>query len=458
MTTPGNGHVTVAIIGGGFTGLAAAYDLARSGVAVTLLEAEKQLGGLASTFEVGGQQLERFYHHWFTNDEHVLNLVDELGLRELVTFRPSKTDIYHGKNFFRLSTPLDVLRFSPLRLVDRIRLGLLVLRARRVKHWNELEDMTAEEWLRALGGESVYRVVWEPLLRGKFGTFADDISAVWFWNKLKLRGGSRGSRGEEQLAYLRGGFATIVNALAEKIEAAGASIRTSSRVESIARSDGKWNIRFAGGELTADTVIATPALPLIGEMIKDWARAETLKRLNRIHYLANVCLVLELSRSLSNSYWVSVADPEFPFVAVIEHTNFEEAATYAGKHVVYLSKYLPHTDRLYRMHEDEVLDFAMPHLQRMFPDFSRDWIVQHHVWRARWAQPVMERRYSSLIPEDEAAEGFYIASMAQIYPEDRGTNYAVREGRRIARMVANALAERQSDGAKARLARAAASD
>lgn len=456
MTQPATGHATVAVVGGGFTGLAAAYDLAQRGIAVTVLEAERQLGGLASTFEVGGQELERFYHHWFTNDEHVLSLVEELGLRDLVTFRPSKTDIYHAKNFFRLSTPLDVLRFTPLGLADRLRLGLLVLRARRVKHWKELEEMTAEQWLRALGGQNVYRIVWEPLLRGKFGTFADEISAVWFWNKLKLRGGSRGSRGEEQLAYLRGGFATLIHELAERIEAAGGSIRTSTRVESITRSEGLWHIRSADGELTADAVIATPALPLIGELIADWADAALLERLNRIQYLGNVCVVLELSRSLSNSYWVSVADPEFPFVAVIEHTNFEQAASYAGRHVVYLSKYLPHTDLLYGMSPDEVLDFSVPHLKRMFPDFRVEDVVRHHVWKARWAQPVVERRYGSLIPDDEVAEGFYVATMAQIYPEDRGTNYAVREGRRIAGVVAEALARRPVYGPQGRQARAAA--
>ena len=192
---------TIVIIGGGFSGLAAAYDLARHGFAVEVLESDREVGGLAGSFDVGGTRLEKFYHHWFTNDRHVMDLIDELGQQGNVRLKPTQTGMYFAHNFYRLSSPLDVLRFTPLNLVDRVRLGLMVLRARKVSHWKELEALTAQEWLRTIGGEQVYRIVWEPILRGKFGPYADDISAVWFWNKLKLRGGSRSTGGGESLAY-----------------------------------------------------------------------------------------------------------------------------------------------------------------------------------------------------------------------------------------------------------------
>jgi protoporphyrinogen oxidase len=156
-----------------------------------------------------------------------------------------------------------------------------------------------------------------------------------------------------------------------------------------------------------------------------------------------VCLVLELDRSLSSTYWLNVNDPNFPFVGVIEHTNFERPETYGGKHIVYLSKYLPHTEALYAMSPDEVLEFALPHLQRMFPKLQRSWIQRHHVWKARWSQPVVEQHYSRLIPSAEGPlPGLHLCSMAQIYPEDRGTNYAVREGRKMGRQVAGLLANK----------------
>lgn len=423
-------HIT--IIGAGFTGLTAAYELLKKGIAVTVLEAEPEIGGLAAAFDVGGEKLDRFYHHWFTNDLEVMGLIEELGLTHKVEISPTNTGVYYANNFFKLSTPWDLLNFTPLNFFDRIRLGLLALRARRVKDWRKLEGKTAHEWLKELGGENVYRVVWQPLLKGKFGPYAQEVSAVWFWNKLKLRGGSRGKGGEERLAYFKGGFVALAEALADKIREMGGRIELNTAVQTISKADNIWKIETGNGVYTADRVIATTALPLIADMIASWAPAQYVADLRRIQYIGNVCLVLELDRPLSDTYWLNVNDPSFPFVGVIEHTNFERPETYGNRHIVYLSKYLPHTDRLYAMSADEFLEFALPFLKTMFPDLDRSWILAHHLWRARWSQPVVEKHYSTLIPaEDGPLEGFHICSMAQIYPEDRGTNYAIREGRRI---------------------------
>jgi protoporphyrinogen oxidase len=431
----------VAVVGAGFTGLAAAYELATHGIAVTVYEAEPEIGGLASAFEVGGEKLDRFYHHWFTSDKDVMRLIDELGLMDRVRINPSRTGVYYASTLFNLSTPWDLLNFTPLALADRIRLGLLALRARRVKNWQELEDRTAADWLLELGGERVYRVVWEPLLKGKFGSLAEQISAVWFWNKLMLRGGSRGKGGTERLAYFRGGFVALAEAMAARIREFGGRVETSSVVTAIRPDNTRWELDVPQGTVRADRVIVTTALPLIADMVSGWASDEYLAELRRIRYLANVCLVLELDRSLSSTYWLNVNDPAFPFVGVIEHTNFERAEMYAGRHIVYLSKYLPHTYFLYEKSADEILDYALPFLQKIFPALDRSWILRHHVWKARWAQPVVERNYSRLIPaETGPIPGFHICSMAQIYPEDRGTNYAVREGRRIGARVAASIA------------------
>jgi protoporphyrinogen oxidase len=194
--------------------------------------------------------------------------------------------------------------------------------------------------------------------------------------------------------------------------------------------------------VSSDRVIFTTSLPLIAEMIQSWANPAYLESLNRIQYLGNICLVLELGHPLSKTYWLNVNDPSFPFVGVIEHTNFERPETYGGHHIVYLSKYLPHTDKLYSMTADQFLEYAIPFLSKMFPNFNRSWIYKHHLWKARWSQPVVEKYYGSFIPSEEGpAEGMHICSMAQIYPEDRGTNYAIREGRRIGIKIAKQLAK-----------------
>jgi protoporphyrinogen oxidase len=440
VTTDGAGPHAV-IIGAGFCGLTAAHELAKRGIRVTVLEQEPEIGGLAGSFVVNGTRLEKFYHHWFTSDHFIVELIHELGAGDQIVLRSTRTGIFYANSIFRLSSPLDVLRFDPLPPIDRIRLGLLAVRARRIRDWRKLENLSAAKWLRQMTGKKVYEVVWEPLLRGKFGLYAEDVSAVWFWNKLKLRGGSRSKGGGEKLAYYRGGFAALADRLAAQIRERGGTIRTGAPVTQLVASETQClGVVVEGEFLPADIVVATPALPIVADLLAPHLSRDYVAGLRRIKYLANLCLVLELDRSLSRTYWLNVNDPEFPFVGVIEHTNFEPPETYGGRHVVYLSKYLPETESYFRMSNEEVLSYTLPYLKRIFPTFDREWIRVYHVWRARHSQPVVECNYSQLIPTyTTPLLGLYIASMAQIYPEDRGTNYAVREGRRVAACAVDAL-------------------
>lgn len=440
-TTTRGSRPHVVVIGAGFCGLAAAYELGRQGIRVTVLECDRDIGGLAGSFTAGGVRLEKFYHHWFTNDVHVMGLIEELGQSDLVLLRPTRTGMYYANHFFKLSTPLDLLRFSPLPIWCRIRLGLLAWRASRIRDWRSLEDRTAADWLREMVGERVYRVVWEPLLEGKFGELAEEVAAVWFWNKLKLRGGSRGKGGREQLAYYRGGFAALAETLADAVRAQGGEIRTGSPVRGL-----QVDSRRVTGVVTpeaifaSDAVIATPALPIVADLVEPHVPGEYIERLRRIRYLANVCVVLELDRSLSDIYWLNVNDPSFPFVGVIEHTNFEPASTYAGRHIVYLSRYLPESDAFYRMADRATVGFTLEHLRRMFPDLTDERVLAAHVWRAPYAQPVVECGYRRLVPDMRTPlANLFLATMAQIYPEDRGTNYAIRQGREVARAFATEL-------------------
>jgi protoporphyrinogen oxidase len=316
---------------------------------------------------------------------------------------------------------------------------MMTLRARAVRDWRKLEQITARDWLIGIGGREVYEVVWEPLLRGKFGRYAEQISAVWFWNKLNLRGGSRDRSGKEKLVYFRGGFLTLAQALAREIERIDGTILTDTPAIGIEMSGERpRGVITPHGLVNASTVIATPALPIIAGILEPHLPGDYVAGLREIEYLANICLVLELDRSLSDTYWLNVNDPSFPFVGVIEHTNLEDAATYRGRHIVYLSKYLPRDDDLYRLSDAEFLRYALPYLRRMFPRFDESWIQDYKAWRADYAQPIVGLNYSRKIPDIKGpVPGLYIATMAQIYPEDRGTNYAVRQGREIAAIVSN---------------------
>ncbi|MAD29257.1 MAG: amine oxidase [Woeseiaceae bacterium] len=427
----------IIIIGAGFTGLSLAYDLALAGHKVLVLESMSNVGGLASTFEVEGERLEKFYHHWFTNDVHVMSLIRDLGKSDSVRFRDTRTGVYFGNKFFKLSRPIDLLRFKPLSLRGRLRLGLLAIRVRFVREWMRLETTSASDWLIKMAGEEVYRVVWAPLLRGKFGEAASEVSAVWMWNKLKLRGGSRGKKGGEQLAYYQGGFGRLLDDLVEGIKLHGGNVITDSKVTGVDVENGKvTGVHTENLSYLAENVVVTAPLPVIADMLAPHISDTSLQKLKRIKYLANICIVLELNRSLSETYWLNVNDPSFPFVAVIEHTNFEDKDLYGGRHIIYLSKYLPETAELFQMSDAEAVSYAVNNLKRMFPEFNLDWTLNASVWRGQYSQPIVEKNYSELIPEYETeVAGLYINTMAQIYPEDRGTNYAIRQGREMARRM-----------------------
>lgn len=433
--------IDAAIVGAGFTGLSAALQLSRKGYKVCVLEQDQEPGGLAGSFWVGNERLEKFYHHWFTNDVHIMDLIASLGREDRILKRPTRTGMYYAHQFYKLSSPKDVLTFTPLSFINRLRLGYVALAARRVKDWKSLEKYTAKEWLLKHCGEQVYRVVWEPLLIGKFGVYADEVSAVWFWNKLKLRGGSRGQAGEEVLAYYKGGFAALADDIVEEIRKQGGEVKLSTAVHGITTGDGRvTGLKTSRGTVEARSVLLTTPLPIAAKLLSPICGHSYVRSLQRIRYLSNICIVLELDRALSSTYWLNVNDPSFPFVAIIEHTNFEPTSTYGGRHIVYLSKYLPAEDALYQMRDTEAAEFAISALQRMFPDFNNRWVLGSSVWRADFSQPIVQRHHSKLIPGLRTEiPNLFLATMGQIYPEDRGTNYAVRSGNEAAEHIACAL-------------------
>ena len=432
----------IVIIGAGFTGLAAAYELVRRGLKPTLIEAAPEAGGLAGTFSVCGGRLERFYHHWFTSDRHLMTLVAELGLSDRLKFRPVGTGFYYANSLLRLSSPLDVLKFRVLSPLGRVRLGLLPLIARLTSSWQQLDDQTAAEWLRRVCGREVFELVWNPLLRGKFGEYAEQISAAWFWSKLRLRGTSRDRTGHEQLVYFEGGFGAVADALLEAIAQAGGRIVLGDPATGLHASGGRITGVTAGTTTyAADGVIITTALSPAADLMQGIVPDEGLEKIRRIQYLANRCIILELDRALSSLYWINVNDPGFPFVGIIEHTNFANAADYGGRHIVYLSRYCAQNDPFLALDLSAATTYAAESLKRMFPEFSPSMIYAAHSWQAQWAQPIVTKGYRKLVPPHETPlAGLYLATMAQVYPEDRGTNYAIRDGRKVAAKLANSLA------------------
>jgi len=438
-----NNSYDVAIVGGGFTGLTAAYVLAKTSRKVAVLETDSSPGGLAGTFTFAdGVRIEKFYHHWHNHDLHVVELARELGMDGDVVRLLTNTGMFFNGRLWRLSTPLDVLRFNALSLVDRFRLGLLVFKVRHIKDWRAIEHLSIREWLEPLVGKQVYKVVWEPLIKAKFSIYADDVNAVWMWKKLVLRGSTRNDRGEEELAYFKGGFGRLAEALVNEIRARGGEVYFETKAtDVVVKKQTISAIKTSHGEFAARQYVFTPAFPIIARILQNAADQEWLASLRKVNYLANICLVLRLKQSLSSTYWLNVNDLGFPFVGVIEHTNLDAPHNYNDSHIAFLSRYLAKEDPVWSYSDQDYFEFALAHLKRMFPQLDPSWVIEYNVCRADYAQPVTERNYSQYVPGHKTPfDNAHISTMAQIYPEDRGTNYAIREGREIAADVESRLA------------------
>lgn len=433
----------VGIIGGGAAGLAAAYELTSRGHYAEVFEAAPFLGGQASTFAVGGGQLERGYHHLFVSDTAIADLIHELGLGHKLEWHESKVGLYHSGRIWDFATPMDLLRFKPLSPPQRIRLGLWTFILQKTRNWQKFEGVTAQEWLTRRLGAETYRTIWEPMLRGKFGEYYDQIGMTWLWGKIYLRVASR-ERGlqRERLGYPMGSFGEVFDRLGARVVALGGAVHTSARVNQITvdeRGDAAGLEGQLAGQKPAvrnyDAVIATTP-SYIFTRLAPFLPVDYREGLAQTRYLAAVLLILTLDRPLSEKYWLNVADRALPFVGVIEHTNMIAPSLYGGRHILYLTNYTPRDSALYRKSPEELLEDFIPHLQKLNPAFQRSWIREYYHHKVDGAQPIIGVNYGRQRPDHRTpCKNLYLANTTQIYPEDRGTNYSVRMGRQVARMV-----------------------
>ena len=428
--------MNIGIIGAGVTGLTAAYRLARAGEKVTVFDRAPEVGGMVRTFQLGGTRLESFYHHCFNSDTDLIALVEEMNLGYRLRWRAPVNALWVSQGLYRFTTPGDLLRFAPLSLIGRVRFGLQVLRAKKVKDWKALEKTTARDWVCAEAGRDVWDTLWGPLMRSKFGDSAEDVAAVWLWNKLVLRGGSRSKDlKNEELGYLEGSFGVLWDEVARRIRTLGGELRLGSPVDRIRPLEEGLELHTPEGVFPFDRVLfaAAPALlpPLVPEMGRDYGAS-----LKDLPYQANLCLCLKLEGPpLSPFYWISVARDDCPFVAAIEHTRLVDPEAYGGT-VLYLSRYLDASDPLFSADDETVTARFLEALTDLYPLFYPDRVREVRLSRERYAQPVVGREYGARIPDLRTPlKGLYLASMSQIYPEDRGQSYAVRLGREAAEEI-----------------------
>jgi protoporphyrinogen oxidase len=444
------------VIGAGVTGLTAAYRLAQAGCACDVYERWPGLGGQVATRAIpGGDRLEHYYHHLFPTDDAIVALYEELGMAEAVEWRPSSVAVIAGGRQLPFTGPLDLLRFRPMSLAGRVRMGAGVLALqRRARDAGPFERLTARQLVERWLGREAWRVLWGPLLRGKFGGRADAISAAWLWSKLTLRRRMEGEGARrELLGYPRGGWQPLLDALGERIESAGGRVMVDRPARRVAR-EGALLVVEAGatgsfrhgldpdtfepaGRETYEAVVATVPSGLFLALLDDELRGELgadyTRRVGAAEYQAALCLVLELDRRFSPYYWTNVADSRLPFIGLIEHTNFVPPERYGGRHFLYVANYVERGDPLLDLGAEDLLGRYADGLRTVRPDFERAWVRDMRLYREPDAQPVVTPGYRDRIPALRTpAAGLFLANTTQIYPEDRGTNYSVRLGGEVA--------------------------
>jgi protoporphyrinogen oxidase len=421
----------VAVLGGGALGLTVAMRLARRGAQVTVIEKEGELGGLAAGFRVaeGAAYLEKFYHHLFRSDKEIQELIAELGLSDKLLWLSAITStLYRGRRY-SLNSPVDVLRFTPLAFPNRLRLaaGLTYLKAE--PDYRRLRKSTAQQWIKRWMGAQVYDVLWGPLLESKFGAFAPQVAAPWFWARIHCR--------SMQLGYLKGGFQQIYNRLGEEIRQAGGEIRLNTAVTRITpQPDGALQVATAAGVETYDRVVSTLPTRLFMKLT-DGLPDDYRKRYDWGSALGAHCAILALDRSLLDPiYWLNINDPGYPFLAAVEHTNMMPAADYGGRRLLYLGNYLPMDHRYFKQSDDETIAEFLPALKKLNPAFDPSWITERWVFKAPFAQPVVTRDYAQHIPPlTTPIPNLYLGNMFQVYPEDRGQNYSVKLANKLAGLI-----------------------
>ena len=388
---------TVAIIGAGIGGLTTGYELSKRGYEVTVFEKEKEVGGLLSDFEIEGERLEKTYHHIFKTDKEVIDLIEKLGLQDKLKWYKSSIGLYYNGKMYPFLGAIDLLKFKGLGFIDKFRLGLVYLWLRFDGAWKKYENITAAEWMEKWAGKKAYEVIWKPLLKGKFHEYYQKVSMAWLWARIYTRGGSTNEKGEEVLGYLDDGFIQIINKLKEKVKVINKEI-----------------VNIKGLEKKFDLVIDTR--PIEG-----------------VDYIGAVDLVFSSTQSLSEYYWHNINDLKSPFLVMVQHNNLLKNDGYNGKNIYYLGTYVPQDHEYFKISDEKIEKEWFDYLKKIKPEFDENQVLEKKIFRFKNAQHIVIKNYK--VPSYKVKENYYRLNFAQIYPEDRGINFAVKEAKKLVKMI-----------------------
>jgi protoporphyrinogen oxidase len=425
----------IAIIGAGIGGMAAAFDLVRAGYTVDIYESAGYVGGLAAGFKdpAWDWSVEYFYHHWFESDADMWKLMKELGLYENRVVRRPVTVMFFKEKFYPFDSIPAALLYPGLGWgLNKIRFGFVGLYLRLSQKWPIFEKFTVNDWMRKWAGDKVYEEMWEPMMIGKFGErYANVVNMAWFWARLHTR--------TPRLVTYKGGFQAFSDQFAEKLRGLGVTIHLSTPIQSITPcAEGGVELTTSQGAVKYDQALVTTSPALLARMAPALPQ-NYLKGLLDLKSIGAVVVTLALKHQLSKEgyYWFNLPKSAgFPFLALVEHTNFLTPEYFNGDHILYIGDYLDPEHEFFRLSKDEIVERYLPSLKRFNPDFQPDWVRASWMYRTTYAQPVPLVNHSQNIPAIRTPlQGLYFASMSQVYPWDRGTNFAVRIAREAAGMM-----------------------
>jgi len=427
------------VIGGGPAGLKAAQVLARAGAQVTVLESSSVLGGLASSFDVEGVSIERYYHFICRGDGDLMETLRELGLEHRLHWKPSRMAYFVDGTLYPFLTPLELLRFRPLPLFDRLRAGLAVKRAQRMRE-ADLAPERAIPWLIRMFGERAYRVIWEPLLRFKFAEHAPEISAAWIWARMVRLSRSRSSAFKEELGFIEGGSRTVLEALAQDLAARGGRLIRNAAVEQIVIEKGRVSgVRVGGETLAAEVVVSTVTPSRFLQLASDLS-GPYVEGLRRIPTIGIFCLFLRLKEPVTPFFWVNTHDARVPFAGMIEYTNLNPLPELGGDKILYVPQYLSAQDPRYEQSDQEVFRSYTDALALINPAFDRSWVRFFAVFRDRYAQPICLTDYPTTTPSFKTpVPNLFLTDSCQLHPHDRNISGSFGLGAGAARLAAAAL-------------------
>lgn len=429
----------IGIIGSGYSGLTIAKELVEKGQDVIIFEKQPYVGGMVDTIEIFDTRLEKYYRHIFKSDTEAIKLIKEMGLDSELIWPATKMGYLSNKKPYLFGTPVSLLKFKPLNLIQKLRFGFNVIHIKLINNYKKLEKVTAEKWLKDRIGDKVYSQVWEPLLISKFGEKKDQISMAWLWGKIKLRSTSSTPEGE-QLGYIKGSYQKLTDKLYEYLLNKNVDIKLETSVKEIIKENDKYVVKYTKNDKEEkeefDVIVSTIDYKGFEKLFDKYMNEEEKQKIQKVNYTSARTMMIVANKSFSPFYWLNIGDNDIPFGGIIEHTNFIDKSNYDNNYILYISNYMTEDNKLYNVSKEELLKEYMKSLTKINKEFTMENIKDYYVFDEKYAQPIIECNYSEYIMNDKLEkEKIYLCTMPQIYPEDRGMNYAIRTGMNLANKI-----------------------